>query len=441
MPLSEVRLFNTIGGTVPSCLWSLRYLSVLHLTGNGLTGKLVSSLPSWTQIADVSLSHNQLSGTISSDILNIASLDLSYNLLAGEFVDRSQYMPHADSNITLEVNRLSGQLPVDDLQSISNGSVNILRGNLFSCNTVPSRDEYSRDYVCGSQNLNVALYVFVSAFVVVALMMALVYWGQICRMKDGDQHWIVSILRSKVAMLFEYMSFMKSLDTGRLVNAQVPVVYQIALLSETLMEVMSCAMHLLIVVLAASLVVYVVKVLDSDDAYATHSNSYAWFWTLAYTRGEMIAGLLVVMWTVSISGCFYCLVVHASKGHNGRTRPQGGADACATKSSNDSTSFRDFFVFPIFAAFLLNACITITVNAVYIYFTQQAFSASVHFAFQLSLSIFRLLYSGMVFPFLSRPIRSAVGRVRFRFLLLTINNLVIPCLVTALTSDSCFQVI
>jgi hypothetical protein len=30
--------------------------------------------------------------------------------------------------------------------------------------------------------------------------------------------------------------------------------------------------------------------------------------------------------------------------------------------------------------------------------------------------------------------------MRFRFFLLTINNLLIPCVVTALTSDACIQV-
>ncbi len=41
VPLSGVALFNTVGGTIPSCVWALRNLSVLHLTGNGLSGELV----------------------------------------------------------------------------------------------------------------------------------------------------------------------------------------------------------------------------------------------------------------------------------------------------------------------------------------------------------------------------------------------------------------
>ena len=37
-------------------------------------------------------------------------------------------------------------------------ALSILQGNLFSCNSIPQNDEFSRDYVCGSQNLNDSLF-------------------------------------------------------------------------------------------------------------------------------------------------------------------------------------------------------------------------------------------------------------------------------------------
>jgi hypothetical protein len=40
IPLSGVAVFNTLEGSVPACLWSLPALQVLHLTGNGLTGRI-----------------------------------------------------------------------------------------------------------------------------------------------------------------------------------------------------------------------------------------------------------------------------------------------------------------------------------------------------------------------------------------------------------------
>ena len=113
--------------------------------------------------------------------------------------------------------------------------------------------------------------------------------------------------------------------------------------------------------------------------------------------------------------------------------------ACIDYVDEKEGSFSDRVV-PIAVAFIANACVTITVNALYIYSTQQALDPSLHFVLQLSLSIFRLLYTAIALPILSRRIRSLVYNVRFRFILLTINNLLIPCIVTALTSDACFQV-
>ena len=40
LPLSGVTLFNTLEGSIPSCVWVLPLLQVLHLTGNGLTGSV-----------------------------------------------------------------------------------------------------------------------------------------------------------------------------------------------------------------------------------------------------------------------------------------------------------------------------------------------------------------------------------------------------------------
>ena len=201
--------------------------------------------------------------------------------------------------------------------------------------------------------------------------------------------------------------------------------------------------------MVGSAVLYFVKVLDSSDAYVTHSETYAWFWTLAYMRGVVPASLLVVLWTGAISACFYRIVVVV---HPMRSNDGGGgcaetmlAAVCnklsnsteSTDADEDKIGFRNR---DVLLAFVCNVCVTVIANTMYIYSTQQALGASIHFCIQLSLSIFRLVYTAVAFPFLSRSIRSAVANIRFRFILLTINNLLIPCVVTALTSDACFQV-
>ena len=195
---------------------------------------------------------------------------------------------------------------------------------------------------------------------------------------------------------------------------------------------MKYAVQLLVVIVLCSAVFYVVKALDSSDAYTTHSHTYAWFWTLAYTRGRFPAGMLVMIWVVVISACFHRIVLVSKR--------NGGS--CLQAEPNDdgpNTTFRSHALSVSFAYFL-NACVTLTVNTLYIYSTQQDLGSSTNFGIQLSLSVFRLVYIVVAFPLLPQSIRNPVQNIHFQFILLTINNLIIPCLVTALTSDACFQV-
>ena len=435
-PLSGVGLFNTIGGTVPACVWALRNLSVLHLTGNGLTGELVRSLPVNSRIVDLSLSHNQLSGTIPLDILNIATLDMSYNQLTGEYQNRTRYT--TDTKINLQINRLSGQLPVSELKTVRNGSLTILQGNLFSCKTIPGNDAYSEDYVCGSRNFNYSLFVFVSAFGMAMLVVLLACWARLAGGKQY-QHRLVVALYSRCVLLWTYLTYLTNLDMRDVNSMYAPAVRKIVLLSGTFVDVTQNTVWLLVITLVTSLALYLLKTLDSSEEYSTHSKTYAWFWTLAYMRGVVPAGMLLMLWICAISACFYRIVVNPRRTNESTEKP---IVACRDDVDDEaSASTLRGQVVPVGAAFVLNACVTIIVNTLYIYSTQQALCPYIHFCIQLSLSIFRLVYIVVVFPFLSGPIRSAVANVRFRFILLTINNLMIPLVVTALTSDACFQVL
>ena len=205
------------------------------------------------------------------------------------------------------------------------------------------------------------------------------------------------------------------------------------MLISTYRDVIQYTGKLLAVILLGFVPLYVVKMVDSENAYATHSHTYAWFWTMTFMWGLLPAGLMLVAWTMSILACFYCVIVAPKRCDGASLKLK------QTQSSSEGSTFRDRAL-PIGATFIFNICITFTVNALYIYSTQQTFSSTQHFSIQLSLSTFRLLYVAIAFPLLSNHIRNAVDNIRFRFILLTINNLIIPCLVTALTSDACFQV-
>jgi hypothetical protein len=70
-------------GTLPSCLLRMRSLNTLHLSGSGLTGSLPAVANISAVLADLTLSHNLLTGKIAGSFLNRDwdKLDLSYNRL------------------------------------------------------------------------------------------------------------------------------------------------------------------------------------------------------------------------------------------------------------------------------------------------------------------------------------------------------------------------
>jgi hypothetical protein len=162
-----------ISDNIPSCLFSIPNLQTLHLSGNGLTGSFpfsssddddTSSAAISSSLSDLSLSHNQLTGTIPLSIQERSwiNLDLSYNKLTGTLSSSfSSY--DSESSLSLDINRLSGDIP-SSLLSASN--INILAGNMFECDSshddLPSHDSKVNDYSCGSDVVNASIYTWIS---------------------------------------------------------------------------------------------------------------------------------------------------------------------------------------------------------------------------------------------------------------------------------------
>lgn len=100
---------HRITGTIPSCLFNMPNIHLLHLSGNEMTGSLSSDLQLSESLEILVLSHNQLSGDIPKAIQTHPweTLDLSYNRLSGTL---SHFKKHLNSTLNLEVNRLSGNI-------------------------------------------------------------------------------------------------------------------------------------------------------------------------------------------------------------------------------------------------------------------------------------------------------------------------------------------
>eukprot|EP01034_Spumella_vulgaris_P030559 gene30559-37797_t len=76
-------------GSLPSCVFELPKLSILHLSGNGYIGSIPFDLNITQTLSDLSLSNNNLIGTVPDSIQSREwnNLDLSFNQLDGTLSD------------------------------------------------------------------------------------------------------------------------------------------------------------------------------------------------------------------------------------------------------------------------------------------------------------------------------------------------------------------
>jgi hypothetical protein len=89
------------------------------------------------------------------------SFDLSYNKFSGILNSNFPFKP-TNSSTTLEVNRLSGDIP-KSLQKAQ--QISLLNSNIFTCGidrrVLPEFDTNSAHYQCGSNSFNYAIYIFI----------------------------------------------------------------------------------------------------------------------------------------------------------------------------------------------------------------------------------------------------------------------------------------
>jgi hypothetical protein len=105
-------------------------------------------------------------------------------------------------------------------------------------------------------------------------------------------------------------------------------------------------------------------------------------------------------------------------------------------SSSDSVQKNSRGVAENLFYILLNALVVGTVNALYIVSTTQERTSTQQFLIRLSLAAFNSTWSSLCLPLLSF---SRLSR-KVKLFVIAINTIFIPCIVTALTSPSCYQV-
>jgi Leucine-rich repeat (LRR) protein len=156
---------NRITGGLPLCLFALKRISSLYLSGNQITGTIPAEIDLSQSLLNLDLSHNSLSGTIPTKIQTRywETLDLSYNYFGGTLSSEFHSYDQQNASLHLEANRLSGSVPSSLLAA---PNINILDGNIFACNfnsnLLPENDPEEEHYSCGSDSVNLSIYIWLS---------------------------------------------------------------------------------------------------------------------------------------------------------------------------------------------------------------------------------------------------------------------------------------
>eukprot|EP01038_Epipyxis_sp_PR26KG_P012074 gene12074-16159_t len=170
-----------IYGSIPSCLFSMPKLSILHLSGNRLTSSLPSNLEINLQLQDLSLSHNLLTNTIPMIIQtrNWNNLDLSFNKFIGTLVPEFHSID-SNASVHLELNRLSGIIP----KSMREAKViSVLSGNMFECSyfnehSLPVNDPDESNYQCGSDSWEISSFIWpILAIIIIISFVIIRIWN------------------------------------------------------------------------------------------------------------------------------------------------------------------------------------------------------------------------------------------------------------------------
>lgn len=286
-------------GRIPSCLYSMPNLQTLHLSGMGWEGSLPEDVTISSSLKDLSLSHNELDGTIPSNFQNHSwrNLDLSFNFLVGDL-----HRVSIENSLSLQVNKLSGDLP-SSMKAIP--SISILDGNIFGCNyegkQLPGRDDTIDTYDCGSNTFNASYYAWLATFVLaIVITMIIVLLIGLFGLSQSEEMLSVRAFRGKGHGLTLWL-YVQSYRAHYLWNlADKPSINGFARsaaesltsMSEGLDEVgMVCGR-----VIAYMLIVLVPVYVTASIYFGTYSNQYAWTVSIAYLAGgEATAMELVVL--------------------------------------------------------------------------------------------------------------------------------------------------
>lgn len=456
------------------CIFELPALTTLHLAGSDIHGSLPENVQLSGSFVNMSLSHNQLTGTIPLTFQQHAweALDLSYNKLTGTLSEKLNVSLLSDENgygnLRLLSNRLSGPIPSsicsssssqqsqgadDDSSDENQGAshngiphVNILNGNIFSCDSagkaLPQNDPSVSIYSCGTNSLNPLMYAWLVLFV-----FALIALRVLRRKPSSPSSSPTSAANpheiQRPRTVSELSKFFVSF-LGRQ-NESVLVGGVLELLSS--LERMRGLLVVFAVTAVALLVIYVVL----GSFFSSYKYRYGFIVSAAYLSGSSPAIVILVFWIVLFVAGILLLSIskHRQKKEQMKKNSNEQQDSqrhhhTATLSSRDNKNF----ILSVSVAFTLLIAISLLLNIAFVY-SQTTYSTGIRYLCQISMSIAKLLTGKIIIPFTMDHIfnnyyrkgkdeREESMRMKLEIALSVVMNVILPCIGTLLFNINCF---
>lgn len=407
--LPLLNIADTIGGSIPSCIWEMSLLKTFHVLGNGLSGSL-PDLSSHSLLSSFAGGSNRFLGSIplSFQNRNFNLLQLSFNRIAGT-LDSTFKMHELDvmvrnktiiSNQTISIslfsNRLSGTIP-QYIKSLP--SVDVVAGNIFGCSDFyDGNDVNSGSYVCGSMKLTEVAW-FTEGILVIVLLTILFSVSFSSFISTVLLNWNSYALWSRVSYF-------------PLINAKFLVFWS--------------------VIVAVLLTVYIL--LGNISSISTHTFNYGWVISVSPIHG-WIAFFIVGLFTIALtlSGCYWFFSVVCQ-----RYVTNNRFSLRSTFVISSSTSWKITWI--LFLGGFLNLCVLLVVNGIYVYTVIQSMSDRIQFLVSILISVFKMVWTEM-YPnavLALVPSCSLDSKMGFELTVNLINFLVVPIIVTMAVDVNCF---
>ena len=381
----------------------------MRLSGNRLHGSLNDddNITMSKSLIDVDLSYNRIGGTIPNYFKNNAfiNLNLGNNKISGDIG-----VTKKNSYLNIEVNRLTGDIS----SNVDNNFDNILRGNMFSCQS--SSRFHEPGYVCGSSGYDNAL-IFALSFFLFGIGLS----GFTILMLNNSTE-----PRYREMIPYYYNSVKKWLlieEKFRDLNSLNPELYKVSFFLYIVDRFQKTSLRLFATCVVLPTILYSIYISDDNLKYVTHTNTYSWVLSAAFVSGLVPAIIVLLLFALNTF-----VVLISLREFN-------------LKNAKPISLFRNISTM-IFRLFLLAFLIAIMSVAYFAYIIISLNYTSV--AIEIAMAMFNVFYLYVITPECINRSRdylqlSPSGSILLFTIVAVFSSIVAPVLVTILVDPACFR--